>query len=560
MNAEHLIAHYDQISDAPGAFVRLRRFVLDLAVRGKLVEQDPDAEHLTALLEHRKIATSRDGPFELPASWIWVNVGAVAVARLGKMLDKSKNTGTPRRYLRNLNVRWFDFDLSDILKMRFEDSELSEFEIRPGDVLICEGGEPGRAAVWDGRESNIYFQKAIHRVRFPKFVNSHFFVKALRASAEDGRLAEYFTGTGIKHFTGKGLAAYLFPLPPLTEQHRIVAKVHEMMDLCDQLEAARTDREAIRNRLTAASLARLSAPGPDPTTFQKHTAFTLKNLTQISTRPDQIKALRQATLNLAIRGKLVAQDPNDEPASELLTQVAVGKARLVAKKRVKSRRVTKAEIPCDLDFTLPTGWSPANIEQILFEVQTGPFGSSLHQSDYQLGGVPVINPASIQNERIVPFDKMAVGQTTLARLSSFQLQTDDIVMGRRGEMGRCAVVTEKERGWLCGTGSLILRPLKCIYPRFLSMLIGSPFSRQYLCETAVGTTMQNLNQRILLKLSFGLPPLAEQHRIVAKIDELMALYDRLEESLATGIDIRRRLLDAVLHDALEPDTDSKAAA
>ena len=156
MKAEHLIAHYDQISDAPDAFVRLRRFVLDLAVRGKLVEQDPDAEHVTALLEHRKIATSRDGPFELPASWIWVNVGAVAVARLGKMLDKSKNTGTPRRYLRNLNVRWFDFDLSDILKMRFEDSELSEFEIRPGDVLICEGGEPGRAAVWDGRESNIY--------------------------------------------------------------------------------------------------------------------------------------------------------------------------------------------------------------------------------------------------------------------------------------------------------------------------------------------------------------------------------------------------------------------
>ena len=188
MNAECLLANYDQISDAPDALARLRRFVLDLAVRGKLVEQEPDAEHVAALLERRKIATSRAGPFELPASWIWVNVGAVAVARLGKMLDKSKNKGTPRRYFRNVNVRWFDFDLSDILQMRFEDSELPEFELRPNDVLICEGGEPGRAAVWDGRVSDIYFQKAIHRVRFPKFVNSHYFVKALRASADDGRL------------------------------------------------------------------------------------------------------------------------------------------------------------------------------------------------------------------------------------------------------------------------------------------------------------------------------------------------------------------------------------
>jgi type I restriction enzyme S subunit len=81
-------------------------------------------------------------------------------------------------------------------------------------VLICEGGEPGRAAVWDDRESEIYFQKATHRVRFSVAVDGGYFVKALRASADDGRLAEYFTGTGIKHFTGKGLDSYLFPSHP----------------------------------------------------------------------------------------------------------------------------------------------------------------------------------------------------------------------------------------------------------------------------------------------------------------------------------------------------------
>ena len=226
------------LTTRPDQIKALRQTILNLAVRGKLVPQDPNDEPTAGLLKRRKVAVSEAGSFELPESWAWVSVGAVADSRLGKMLDKAKNKGTLRKYLRNINVRWFDFDLSDLLEMRFEDSELPEFALRKGDVLICEGGEPGRAAVWDDRETDIYFQKAIHRVRFPDFVCSDFFVKALRASADDGRLVEYFTGTGIKHFTGKGLAAYSFPLPPATEQRRIVAKVDELMALCDRLEAS----------------------------------------------------------------------------------------------------------------------------------------------------------------------------------------------------------------------------------------------------------------------------------------------------------------------------------
>ena len=154
----------------------LRQTILNLAVRGKLVPQDPNDEPVSELLKRRRVAVSKIGPFELPDSWAWASVGAVAASRLGKMLDKAKNKGTPRKYLRNINVRWFDFDLSDLLEMRFEDSELPEFALREGDVLICEGGEPGRAAVWDDREPDIYFQKAIHRVRFLDFVDSDFVI------------------------------------------------------------------------------------------------------------------------------------------------------------------------------------------------------------------------------------------------------------------------------------------------------------------------------------------------------------------------------------------------
>ena len=254
MNPELLLRHFDRVADAPDAIPRLRKLILNLAVRGKIVCQDANEEPVSELLDGRAVSV-RVEPFALPSSWVWARVSAVAQARLGKMLDKSKNKGTPRRYLRNVNVRWFGFDLSDVLEMCFEDTELAEFELRSGDVLICEGGEPGRAAVWDERERGIYFQKAIHRVRFSQAVDPCYFVNALRASADDGRLPGYFTGTGIKHFTGKSLAAYVFPLPPVNEQRRVVAKVDELMALCDRLEASLLSAADHRRRLLGAVIA-----------------------------------------------------------------------------------------------------------------------------------------------------------------------------------------------------------------------------------------------------------------------------------------------------------------
>ena len=242
-------------------------------------------------------------------------------------------------------------------------------------------------------------------------------------------------------------------LPPLAEQHRIVAKVDELMTLLQPLRGgAQMEREATRNRMATASLARLNAPDPDPATFQNHAAFALNNLTPLTTRPDQIKALRQTILNLAVRGKLVPQDPNDEPASELLRRIEKEKKSLIRSRMIMGSKRSSPAIIDDLDFDLRAGWVPTKFWQILVELQTGPFGSTLHQSDYEKGGTPVVNPASIQNERIVPIEKMAVGPATLRRLATFWLRQGDIVMGRRGEMGRCAEVTQREDGWLCGTG------------------------------------------------------------------------------------------------------------
>jgi type I restriction enzyme S subunit len=142
------------------------------------------------------------------------------------MLDKAKNRGTPQPYLRNVNVRWFGFDLSDLLEMRFEDHERERYTARKGDLLICEGGYPGRAAIWQNEEP-VYFQKAVHRVRFHEPDRAPWVLYYLWASDADGSLKAHFTGSGIQHFTGQALARLKIPLPPLEEQRRIVVVLDE---------------------------------------------------------------------------------------------------------------------------------------------------------------------------------------------------------------------------------------------------------------------------------------------------------------------------------------------
>ena len=554
MNAERLLAHYEKIADAPDAIPRLRRFVLDLAVRGKLVPQDQNDEPAQSRM---RASSSADGPFGLPFSWVWVNVGSVADTRLGKMLDKVKNKGIPRPYLRNINVRWFDFDLSDLLQMLFEEEELTELALRAGDVMICEGGEPGRAAVWDQRADNVYFQKAIHRVRFNPIVDPAFFVKALRASADDGRLAEYFTGTGIKHFTGKSLNTYLFPLPPLTEQHRIVAKVDELMALCDRLEAARAEREATRDRLTAASLARLSATDPD--TFSGDARFALDALPALTARPDQIKQLRQTILNLAVRGKLVPRDPNDESASVQIARVAdaksVGKGRKGARAKGLPNNADRS------DESLPTGWTSVRLDDLAISMH---YGTSI-KCGYDADQTPVLRIPNVSSGRVV-LDDLKYGPLSDRDREALTLEAGDLLMirsnGSLDIVGRSAVVTPEAEGMAFAGYLVRLHTLKDqTDTRYIWLALNSGSVREQIehpIRSAVG--LKNVNLTEFGNLSFWLPPLAEQHRIVAKVDELMALCDRLEASLTTADETRRRLLESLLAEALAPDEERELEA
>ncbi len=163
------------------------------------------------------------------------------------------------------------------------------------------------------------------------------------------------------------------------------------------------------------------------------------------------------------------------------------------------------------------------------KIQTGPFGSTLHKSDYVEGGIPVINPMHIVDSEIRPSDKVTINKNTFQRLRNYVLHKGDVVLARRGEMGRCAVVGADSEGYLCGTGSLFLRfDKEKIDPYYLQMILSSPPSVNYLSGNSVGTTMQNLNQSILKEMTIPLPPLLEQKKVVRKVKSLFDIVKVIE--------------------------------
>ena len=231
---------------------------------------------------------------------LWLDELA-AESVLGKMLDRQKNSGVPRRYLGNLNLRWGKFDLRNLKTMKVEDSEIQRYSLAKGDLVICEGGEPGRCAVWEGPDQTMLIQKALHRVRFIESYSPYFAYYFMTYAASSGLLSPNFTGSTIKHLTGKGLGSVLFPLCTLSEQNQIVHLLDRTFTQCDELER-QIEREIRRS-----------------------------------------DSLRQSVLSRAFSGQLVAQDPRDEPASVLLDRIRAEREKAVKNnpsKKTKKRKTT----------------------------------------------------------------------------------------------------------------------------------------------------------------------------------------------------------------------------
>lgn len=295
-NWQRLAEHFHTLFSTELSIDTLKQTLMQLAVMGKLVPQDPTDEPASELLKRiaeeklRLVAEGKlkkqkslpevdeeEKPYALPSSWTWARFDSVSNTRLGKMLDKAKNKGELRPYLRNTNVQWFNFEIDDLKSMRFEEHELDEYRVTPGDLVICEGGEPGRCAVWESEVEDMFIQKALHRARPWLGISPFFLQYCLKAAANSGYLNQFFTGATIKHFSGEKLAKYPVPLPPLAEQYRIVAKLDQLIALCDQLKTRLTQSRQLNEQLTSTLVERALAEDPlkAPITTDRQTARTL---------------------------------------------------------------------------------------------------------------------------------------------------------------------------------------------------------------------------------------------------------------------------------------------
>lgn len=280
---------------------------------------------------------------------------------------------------------------------------------------------------------------------------------------------------------------------------------------------------------------------------------SVKHFELLSTAHGAIGRLRELLLTLAVQGRLVKQIPGEEPATALLARIREAKGMSLGGSEEQD---SEGRLP----FRLPAGWACSKFGDYVLELCTGPFGSLIHKEDYVVGGVPLINPSHMVNHRIVPDDSVSLSPAMAASLDAYRLRAGDVLLARRGEVGRYALVTEREDGWLCGTGSFFAKLTPECDRRFFGLLLDDPRLRRYLQGESVGTTMTNLNQRILLNAVFGVPPLAEQARIVARVDELMRLCDALEAKGRLEAEQHARLLDTLLGTLTDSATPEELAA
>lgn len=566
MNTDFLLTHFNRISDVPDAVPRLRRFVLDLAVRGKLIEQDRNDEPASRLLKRVQTEWERlldegtvknadlsheiqDGekPYSIPNSWQWVRLGQCLEMINGRAFKPTdwRPAGLPIVRIQNLNNEDAHFNFCD------ESIVEPRHIIETGRFLISWSGTPGTsfgAFIWKRGKAalNQHIFKCVQ-------IGGAYYDRFLQI-AINGRLDEMIAkahgGVGLQHITKGKLENLPLSLPPLAEQRRIVSKLDELMALCDHLEAARAEREARRISLTAASHHHLNN-GSNPETFRRYANFYLGHLSQLIFQSDQVKLLRQTILNLAVRGQLVPQNSNDAPVSELLGLIKAEKAALIGahalEREYSESRLSNEDIP----FDLPSSWQWEPLRSVIvFGPQNGVSPKPSSRPDAPRA---VTLTATTKGTSDARYFKQV--EATIPEDSEFWLRPGDLVFQRgntREYVGMAAYYSGEPGLFLYPDLMIKVRLSEEVSLRYIHLCAVAPHARTYFSTHASGAqaTMPKINQSVLVKLPIPLAPFAEQNRIVAKVDELMALCDELEAQLTATQSEKRRLLEAVLFHAL----------
>lgn len=478
--------------------------VLERAFQGKLTEQSPDDGTGAELLETIKaeklrlikskiikkeqeqpVITDDDIPFDIPENWAWAYVGDIFLHNTGKAQNSSGSAnGIIRKFITTSNLYWNRFDFSKVKEMPFTEKELERCTVRKGDLLVCEGGDCGRSAIWTYDEE-VCIQNHVHRLR-PYFeISVEYFYHLFYLYKFTGKLRG--RGVGIQGFSNEAIHQVICPLPPLAEQKRIVEKIEELLPLIDRYEQAWNRLEDFNKRF--------------PVDMQK------------------------SILQMAVQGKLVEQRPEEGTGEELYQQIQTEKQELIKADKIKKEKPLPEIAEDEIPFDIPESWKWVRIGSLLHKLVDG-----THRTPkYTTSGVPFVSVRNMSNGTLSLEDTKFISEEEHRELwNRCNPKRGDILLSKVGTTGVPAKVETDKEFSLFVSVALLKFNNDLLDIDFLIYSILAPDFQKQCKEHTRGVGNKNWVIIDIANTMMPLPPLAEQKRIVAKLEEILPLCERLK--------------------------------
>lgn len=475
----------------------LKKKILDLAVRGKLVEQRPEegtAEDLYQQIQEEKQKLIKEGklkrekplapiadeeiPFDIPDSWRWVRIGDLYKHNTGKALNSANIEGKKLSYITTSNLYWNRFELNNLKNMFFKDSEIEKCSVQKGDLLVCEGGDIGRAAIWNF-DYQVCIQNHIHKLRcYIQLSTLFYYYIFLYYKLNDSISGR---GIGIQGLSSNILHNLVVPLPTLAEQKRIVEKIDLLFSRLHTVEDGLVE-------------------------IDKLSALTKKKI-----------------LDLAIRGELVEQRPEEGTAEDLYQKIQEEKQNLIKEGKLKKEKPLAPIEDDEIPFEIPEHWKWARLSSLVSVLGDGLHGTPSYDVN---GTVYFINGNNLKNGKIVINDLTKKVSKEEAKKYYKDLNQSSLLVSINGTLGNVSFYDNEPV--ILGKSACYFNLIGHLDKYFFKVLIDSDYFQSYLTNFATGTTIKNVPLSAMRSVLIPLPPLAEQKRIVAKVEELLALCDKLK--------------------------------
>ncbi|TOA50056.1 restriction endonuclease subunit S [Vibrio parahaemolyticus] len=520
---------------------KLRELILELAVRGKLVPQDSSDEPSSVLLERIKDerrAEAKNGklkevkaisenefPYKLPINWSFVRLEEIIQISSGKNLTAKKMDTSGKIPVYGGN------GVTGI----HSESNVSEKTIVIGRVgFYCGSVHLTPACAWV--TDNAFITK-YSRAN----LDEDFLVWLLKAT----NLGENDSATAQPVISGKKVYPIVVALPPKEEQRLIAAKIDELMALCDQLEQ-QTEASIEAHQVLVTTLLDTLTNSVDADELMKNWARISEHFDTLFTTEESIDQLKQTILQLAVMGKLVPQDPSDEPAAELLKRIAEEKAQLVKEKKIKKQKALPPISEDEKPFELPSGWSYERLGNICEKMGSGstPRGG---QSAYVTEGIPFLRSQNVWNGELKLNDIAYIPQETHDKMENTKVYPGDVLLNITGaSLGRSTIFPEEISEANVSQHVTIIRLIEPKMKEFIHIGIISPLIQNLVWGRQVGMAIEGLSKKVLEQFEFPVPPLEEQKLIVEKVTELLNICEHLKAQLVTSQTTQIQLTDSIV--------------